>query len=107
MESGCIRKNIRDIDSIGTSTELGVALALGYHHLSFHADLLELAPLFEPRHAVLDQEQADSVRRRLGLGVGDGHHDHTVRHPPVRDEHFAAVQDVVIAVFLGGRANSL
>ena len=56
-------------------------------YLGLEAYLVQLAALLEALHAVLHQEQADAVGRRLGLTVRYRHHDDQVAHPPVGDEH--------------------
>ena len=43
----------------------------------------------------------------LGLRVGDGHHNVGVGGDPVADVHLTAVDDVVRAVLLGSRTDSL
>lgn len=57
-------------------------------YLSLEAHLLEFLALVEALHALLHEEERDTVCTRLGLWLGDSHHDHHVRHVAVGDERF-------------------
>ena len=73
--------------------------------LGVHPDLLQVAAALEAGHAALDDEQADAVVARVGVGPGGD--DHQVGQDAVGDEGLLAVEDPVVAVADGGGPDAL
>lgn len=59
----------------------------GLQYLGLQTHLLQLPSLVEALHALLHQEQADAVGRRLGLAVRDGDDHGQIGQPAVGDEN--------------------
>ena len=76
-------------------------------HLCMKSHLLQFLALLETWHAFLDQEEGDAVSSGLCLGIGDGHHNRTVRMPTVRNEYLATIQDPIITVLVSIRLHTL
>lgn len=55
-------------------------------YLGLQTNLLQLASFVEALRALLHQEQADAVGRRLGLAVGHSDDQHEIGQPAVGDE---------------------
>lgn len=68
-----------------TRTHKGAPRRLQYLGLQTH--LLQLPPFVEALHALLHQEQADAVGRRLGFAVRDSYNQDQVGQPAVGDEN--------------------
>ena len=76
-------------------------------YLSFHAHFLQFLSFDKAWHSILYQKKTDTVCCGLSFRVCDSHNNDHIRHPAVSDEHFAAIENVVITILLGIGADSL
>src|SRR5690606_33722741 len=71
------------------------------------AELVELAALYEPRRLVVHKERRDALVTRLCIRIRLRHHEVDAGLVPIRHPHLLPVDDVVVTVAPGLRANRL
>lgn len=62
-------------------------LGVVWTHLSFQANLVQLASFDETFGSILHQKKADPMSRRSGFPVCNCNHNHNIAHPTICDKY--------------------